>query len=84
MPGSHNQIERVKSRWQYQERIKKKRRYSDAPTREHGEDALIHAAMRHDELLEGDDVDGVMVRGRVVRVIREMCAEVGREGATVH
>ena len=29
--------------------------------RQHGEDAPIHASMRHDELLEAGDVDGCVV-----------------------
>lgn len=50
----------------------------------YGEDALIHAAMRHGELLDKGDVDGAMVWGRVVRVIRELLLEVVPEGKTVH
>jgi len=51
---------------------------------EYGEDALIHAAMRHDELLEVGDVDGVIVWGRIVRVLRELLVQVEREGRSVH
>jgi len=51
---------------------------------EHGDDALLYAAMRHDELLEKGDVDGAIVWGRIVRVVREILAEVVPEGETIH
>ena len=43
--------------------------------KQHGEDAVIHAAMRHDELLDQGDVDGVFVWKRVIKAVREFQAE---------
>lgn len=48
---------------------------------EYGEDTLIQAAQRHDELLDKGDMDGAIIWGRVVRVVREVLAQ---GGATVH
>ena len=40
--------------------------------------------MRHDELLENGDVDGVLIWGKIVRVVRELLAQVVPEGTMVH
>jgi len=48
----------------------------------HGEDAEIHAAMQHDELLDQGDVDGVFVWKRVIRAVKELQSM--PEGGTVH
>jgi hypothetical protein len=37
--------------------------------RQHGADAAIHSAMRHDALLEGGDLDGAAVWKRVLVAI---------------
>ena len=37
--------------------------------RQHGADAPIHAAMRHEALLEGGDLDGAAVWKRVLAAI---------------
>lgn len=51
---------------------------------EHGDDALLYAAQRHDELLEAGDVDGVIVWGRIVKVVRELLSQGVPGGRTVH
>ncbi len=38
----------------------------------HGEDAPVHAAMRADELLEADDLDGYDVWKRIVKAVGEL------------
>lgn len=38
--------------------------------REHGEDAVIHAAMRADALLDAGDLDGQRVWMRVIEAIK--------------
>ena len=48
--------------------------------KQHGEDAVIHAAMRHDELLDQGDIDGVMVWKRVLAAVKEFQAEGPGEG----
>jgi len=50
----------------------------------YGDDAEIRAAMRHDELLDQGDVDGVLVWGRIVKAVRELLAEIVPEGGIVH
>ena len=46
----------------------------------HGEDAEIHAAMRHDEQLDQGDIDGAMVWKRVLAAVKEFQAEEPGEG----
>ena len=41
--------------------------------REHGEDAVIHAAMRADALLDAGDLDGQRVWLRVIEAIKGHC-----------
>ncbi len=43
--------------------------------REHGDEAPIHAAMRHDELLEAGDMDGCAVWRRIIRAVKDLLAE---------
>ena len=40
--------------------------------KQHGAEALIHAAMRADALLEAGDLDGYAVWWRILRAIDEM------------
>ena len=51
---------------------------------QHGEDAPIQAAMRHDELLEKGDMEGATVWKRILRAIDELLSEERPEGAKVH
>ena len=41
-------------------------------TREHGDKATIHAAMRADEMLEAGDLDGAATWRRVIKAIEEL------------
>jgi hypothetical protein len=52
--------------------------------KQHGEDAVVHAAMRHDELLDEGDVDGVMVWKRVLKAVRGLQSEDPPEDGAVH
>ncbi len=47
-------------------------RTANVPISDHGEDAPIQAAMRSDELLEVDDLDGYAVFKRVARAAGEL------------
>ena len=51
--------------------------------REHGEDAVIHAAMRADALLDAGDLDGQRVWLRVIEAIKVL-SEVATPRETVH
>ena len=50
----------------------------------HGDDAVIHAAMRYDELLDQGDMDGCVVWKRVLAAVRELQAKEPGEGGAVH
>jgi hypothetical protein len=39
---------------------------------QHGEDAVIHAAMRADELLDAGDLDGAATWRRIIQAIEEL------------
>ena len=43
--------------------------------KQHGEYAPIHAAMRHDELLEAGDMDGCAVWKQILKAIDELMSE---------
>jgi hypothetical protein len=43
--------------------------------KKHREDAPIHAAMRHDELLEAGDIEGASTWKRIIRAIDELLSE---------
>ena len=43
---------------------------------EHGEDALTHAAMRADELMDGGDMEGRAVWLRVLTAVKKLLATV--------
>ena len=51
---------------------------------QHGDDAPIHAAMRHDQLLERDDVDGCATWKRILKAIDEMLVSEVPANSTVH
>ena len=51
---------------------------------QHGKDAPIRAAMRHDELLERGDLDGCAVWKRILKAIDDLQSEDRPEGAKVH
>ena len=50
--------------------------------KQHGEDAEIHAAMRHDELLDQGDIDGVMVWKRILKAVKELLSK--PDASTLH
>ena len=60
--------------------------------REHGDEAPIHSAMRHDELLDAGHLDGRRVWKRmhkaalwlIIRVIEELLSKERPEGASLH
>jgi hypothetical protein len=52
--------------------------------KQHGEDAPIHAAMRHDELLEAGDMDGVAVWKQILKAIDDLLSEEVSEGVVVN
>ena len=52
--------------------------------RQHGEDAPIQAAMRHDDLLKRGDMEGVVVWKRILKAIDELLSEERPEGEKVH
>jgi hypothetical protein len=52
--------------------------------RQHGYDAEIHAAMRHDELLEAGDMEGCAVWKRIIGAVKELLAKEPSGGASVH
>jgi hypothetical protein len=52
--------------------------------REHGEDAVIEAAMRADELLSAGDMDGRWVWLRVIEAIKALSATSPSVGSTWH
>jgi hypothetical protein len=52
--------------------------------KQHGEDAPIHAAMRHDELLEAGDMDGVAAWKRILKAIDELLSEEVPDGVVVN
>jgi hypothetical protein len=52
--------------------------------KQHGEDAAIHAAMRHDELLEAGDMDGASTWKRIIRAIDELLSEEVPDGVAVN
>ena len=51
--------------------------------KQHGDDALIEAAMRADALLEAGDLDGYAVWRRVVKAVEELLSKERPDGATV-
>ena len=51
---------------------------------QHGDDAPIRAAMRHDKMLDAGDVDGCVVWKRSLEAIDELQSEERPEGARVH
>lgn len=51
---------------------------------QHGDEALIYAAMRADELLEAGDLDGQAVWKRVLAAVDELLSEKRPEGVKVH
>jgi hypothetical protein len=52
--------------------------------KQHGENAPIHAAMRHDELLEAGDMDGASTWKRIIRAIDELLSEEVPDGVAVN
>ncbi len=52
--------------------------------KQHGEDALVEAAMRADAMLEKGDMEGCAVWKRIVKAIEELLSEERPEGVEVH
>ncbi len=52
--------------------------------KQHGQDALIHAAMRADAMLEAGDLDGCAVWKRILRVVEELQREIATAGDQIH
>ncbi len=52
--------------------------------KQHGEDALIHAAMRADMMLEAGDLDSYGVWKRILRAVEELQGAEPEPGARVH
>ena len=52
--------------------------------KQHGEDALIEAAMRADAMLEAGDMDGYGVWKRILRAVGELQGTEPEPGARVH
>jgi hypothetical protein len=52
--------------------------------KQYGEDALIHAAMRADAMLEKGDLDGLAVWKRIVRAMGELQGTEPKSGEAVH
>ncbi len=50
----------------------------------HGDDAVIHAAMRADQMLEQGDLDGLAIWNRILRAIEELRAGKRPEGEKLH
>ncbi len=50
----------------------------------HGGDAVIHAAMRADELLDAGDIDGQVVWKRIIHAIEELQSKERLEGEKLH
>ena len=59
-------------------------RAANVLVRQHGDEAPIHAAMRHDELLDAGDLDGCVVWKRIIRAIDELLSREPPAGAGVH
>jgi hypothetical protein len=51
---------------------------------QHSDDASIHAAQRHDELLESGDVDGAVVWKRIIGAVEELQWVEPGDGETRH
>ena len=51
---------------------------------EHGDQAPIHAAMRHDALLEARDLDGCAASKRIIGAIDELLSKEPPAGTGVH
>ena len=50
----------------------------------HGDDAVIEAAMKADQMLEAGDLDGLATWNRILRAIEELRAGKRPEGANFH
>ncbi len=50
----------------------------------HGDDAVIYAAMRGDQMLEQGDLDGLAIWNRILRAIEELRAGKRPEGEKLH
>ena len=53
-------------------------------TKQYGEDAQIHAAMRADAMLEAGDLDGYAVWKRILRAVEELQGAAPKSSEAVH
>ncbi|MCH9052110.1 MAG: hypothetical protein IIA72_13685 [Proteobacteria bacterium] len=53
-------------------------------TKQHGDEAAIHAAMRTDELLDAGDLDGAAVWRRIIRAIEKLQRKERRQEEATH
>ncbi len=51
---------------------------------QHGDDAVVQAAMRADELLDRGDMDGVAVWKRILKALDELLSEIAPADAAVN
>ena len=58
-------------------------RSAQALVKHHGQDWLIHAAMRADAMLDKGDLDGYAVWKRIVKAVEELPSKERPDGATV-
>ncbi len=56
---------------------------AQALVKQHDPDALIHAAMRADAMLDKDDLDGCAVWKRILRAVGELLSKERPDGAKV-
>ena len=50
----------------------------------HGDDAVIHAAMQADKMLEASDLDGLATWNRILRAIEELRSGKRPKDATIN
>ncbi len=59
-------------------------RAANVITKQYGQDAPIHAAMRADAMLEAGDLDGLAVWKRILRVVEDLQRKAPKSGEAVH
>ena len=52
--------------------------------KQHGDDAVVQAAMRADELLDQGDMDGVAVWKRILKALDELLSEIAPADSAVN
>ena len=59
-------------------------RSANVLVKRHGQDALIHAAMRADAMLEAGDLAGAATWRRILRAVEELQGTEPKPGEAVH